>query len=194
MERNHKIIALFVLAVSWGICEILMGDVIRSYPLPVRGMILTALAVVFIIFTKEAADFIGSVILLAVIAAILKAVYYGTIQHSALLAVMLQGVLAEMFFYFVKDFKKAAISTAVILMLYTFAHGIIMHGFFLGTHIFTTYKNMFRDVFLLNTLSKLPLEMILLVFGIINLLVGLLLGIFAVYISKQLKKLLDLFI
>lgn len=194
MERNHKIIAVFVLAVFWGICEILMGDVIRSYPLPVRGMILTALAVVFIIFTKEVADFIGSVILLAVIVAILKAVYYGTIQHSALLAVMMQGVLAELVYFIIRDYRKAAISTAVILMLYTFAHGIIMHGFFWGTHIFTTYKNMFRDVFLLNMLSKLPLEMILLVFGILNLLVGLLLGIFAVYISKQLKKLLDLFI
>lgn len=194
MERNHKIIALFIIAIFWGISEILLGDLIRSYPLPVRGMFLTSLAVVFIIFTKELADFTGSVILLAVIAAILKAVYYGTIQHSALLAVLIQGVLAEVIFYLVKDFKKASISAAVVLMLYTFAHGIIMHGFFWGTHIFTTYKNMFRDVFLLNTLSKLPLEMILIVFGILNIIVGFLLGILTVYLSKKLKKLLNLFI
>ncbi|HET56606.1 MAG TPA: hypothetical protein ENN33_15535 [Ignavibacteria bacterium] len=194
MERNHEIIALFILAIFWGISEILLGDLIRSYPLPVRGMFLTSLAVVFIICTKELADFTGSVILLAVIAVILKAVYYGTIQHSALLAVLIQGVLAEVIFYLVKDFKKASISTAVILMLYTFGHGIIMHGFFWGTHIFTTYKNMFRDVFLLNTLSKLPLEMILIVFGILNIIVGFLLGILTVYLSKKLKKLLNLFI
>lgn len=194
MERNHKIIALFIIAIFWGISEILLGDLIRSYPLPVRGMFLTSLAVVFIIFTKELADFTGSVILLAVIAAILKAVYYGTIQHSALLAVLIQGVLAEVIFYLVKDFKKASISAAVVLMLYTFAHGIIMHGFFWGTHIFTTYKNMFRDVFLFNTLSKFPLEMILIVFGILNIIVGLLLGILTVYLSKKLKKLLNLFI
>lgn len=194
MERNHQIIALFILAVFWGISEIIMGDLIRSYPLPVRGVFLTALAVVFIIFTKELADFIGSVVMLAVIAAILKAVYYGTIQHSALLAVMMQGVLAELVYLIIRDNRKAAISTAVILMLYTFGHGIIMHGFFWGTHIFTTYKNMFRDVFLLNTLSKLPLEIILIVFGILNIIVGLLLGIFTVYLSKKLKKLLDLFI
>lgn len=194
MERNHKIIALFILAIFWGISEILLGDLIRSYPLPIRGMFLTSLAVVFIICTKELADFTGSVILLAIITAILKAVYYGTIQHSALLAVMMQGIFAELVFFILKDFRKAAISTAVILMLYTFGHGIIMHGFFWGTHIFTTYKNMFRDVFLFDTLSKLPLEMILLVFGIINIIVGLLLGILTVYFSKKLKKLLYLFI
>jgi len=194
MERNHKIIALFILAIFWGISEILLGDLIRSYPLPIRGMFLTSLAVVFIIFTKELADFTGSVILLAVIAAILKAVYYGTIQHSALLAVMMQGILAELVYFIIRDYRKAALSTAVILMLYTFGHGIIMHGFFWGTHIFTTYKNMFRDVFLFNTLSKLPLEMILIVFGILNIIVGLLLGILTVYLSKKLKKLLNLFI
>jgi len=194
MKRNQQIIFIIAFAILWGISEIFVGDFISSYTLPIRGIVLTSFAVLFIVLTRGEANFIGSLLFLVFVAAILKAAYFGTIFHSALIAVAVQGILAEIIFSTMKDFKKASITTGVVLLLYTFAHGLIAHGMVWGTYIFTTYKNMFRGVFLLDPISQLPLEIILLIFGVFNILIGIVVGIISFLLSKQLKKLLNLFI
>ncbi|WKZ69733.1 MAG: hypothetical protein QY331_00530 [Melioribacteraceae bacterium] len=193
MNRNQQIIFVIIFAILWGVSEIFIGDFISVYSLPVRGIVLTSFSVFFIVLTRGEANFFGSLLFLVFIAAILKAAYFGTILHSALIAVVVQGILAEIIFSSIKDFKKASITTGIVLLLYTFLHGIVAHGFVWGTHIFITYKNMLRGVFLLDPISQLPLEFILIVFGILNLLIGLLVGYFSFYISGKLKKLLNLY-
>lgn len=193
MNRNQQFIFIITFAILWGVSEIFIGDFISVYPLPIRGIVLTAFSVLFIVLTRGEANFAGSLLFLVFIAVILKAAYFGTVFHSALIAVAVHGILAEIIFSSIKDFKKASITTGVVLLLYTFLHGIVAHGFVWGTHIFITYKNMLRGTFLLDSISQMPLEIILISFGIFNLLVGYLLGIFSVYLSKKLKQLLNLY-
>ncbi|MDZ7764384.1 MAG: hypothetical protein U5K00_08140 [Melioribacteraceae bacterium] len=69
-----------------GVAEILIGDLIETFSLPVRGIILTIVSVFFIITTKRIAEFRGSILLLGLIVVILKAVYLRIffIQHFSL--------------------------------------------------------------------------------------------------------------
>lgn len=177
----------------WGVAEIIIGDLVQAYSLPVRGIMLTAIALFFIINAKILADFKGSIILLGLIAIILKAVYYQTIFHSALYAVLVQIVLAEMLFFTVKDLKRFSILTGIVLLLYTFAHGIIMHGYYFGTHIFTAYKNLLRGVWLLDPISQSSLELILVFFGMLHALVGLLVGWLTFLMMKKIKPAINSF-
>lgn len=193
MNSNQQFIFIIIFAILWGVSEIFIGDFISAYSLPVRGIVLTSFSVLFIVVTRGEADFVGSLFFLVFIAAILKAAYFGTILHSALIAVAVQGILSEIIFSSLKGFKKASLTTGVVLLLYTFLHGIVAHGYIWGTHIFVTYKNLLRGVFLLDPVSQLPLEVILLIFGILNLFIGLLIGRLGFFISGKLKKLLNLY-
>ncbi len=194
MSRDQKIIAIITLGVLWGTAEIIIGDLLQTYSLPVRGIVLTAIASMFIISAKGLADFNGSVILLGIISVILKGVYYQTIFHSALYAVIAQTVIAELLFIGIKNYLKYSMLTGVILLVYTFAHGVIMHGVYFGTHIFTTYKNLLRGVWLLDPISATSLELILIFFGLLHALVGLFVGWLTFISMRKIKPAINSFI
>lgn len=184
MNTNQKIISVFTLGLLWGVAEILIGDLIETLSLPVRGIILTIVSVFFIITTKKIAQFKGSILLLGLLVVILKAVYYQNFLHSALLAVIILVVLAELIYIFVSDFKKASITVSTILLIYTFAHGIIMHNFFYGRNIFTIYENLVYGSWGID----ISIELILILFLIINLLVGAITGIVFYRLSEKIKN------
>ncbi|MDZ7767526.1 MAG: hypothetical protein U5K00_24435 [Melioribacteraceae bacterium] len=189
MKTNQKIISVFTLGILWGVAEILIGDLIETFSLPVRGIILTIVSVFFIITTKRIAEFRGSILLLGLIVVILKAVYYQNFLHSALLAVIILVVLAELIYIFVSDFKKASITVSTILLIYTFAHGIIMHNFFYGRNIFTIYENLVYGSWGIN----ISIELILILFFIINLLIGVVAGYVFSRISSKIREFSVLF-
>ena len=74
MNRDQKIISVFSLGILWGAAEIIIGDLIQTVSLPIRGIILTVISIFFIITTKKLAEFKGSILLLGFIVVILKAV------------------------------------------------------------------------------------------------------------------------
>ncbi|MBL1211813.1 MAG: hypothetical protein HND52_00530 [Ignavibacteriae bacterium] len=184
MNRNQKIVTVVSLGILWGISENIIGDLVQSFSLPIRGMVLTIFTIFFLINTKKLAPFNGSIIITGLIAVLLKAVYYQTIFHTALIAVILMAVFAELFFILIKDFKKASISASIFLMIYTYVHAIIAHNYFYGRNIFTQYKNLVYGSWGLN----LSIELILLLFLLINVIIGAAAGYFFYKASIVIKK------
>ncbi|MBN1300750.1 MAG: hypothetical protein JW995_06005 [Melioribacteraceae bacterium] len=184
MNRNQKIISVFSLGILWGIAEIIVGDLIQTLALPIRGIILTFVSIFFIITAKRLAKFSGSVLLLGFIAVILKAVYYQNIFHSALLAVVLLVILAELSLLIFKDFKNATLITGMLLMLYTYFHCIIMHSYYYGRNILTVYENLVYGSWGID----ISVELILILFFLINLLFGAIAGILVYRWSEKIEK------
>lgn len=184
MNRDQKIISVFTLGILWGASEIIIGDLIQTVSLPIRGIILTVISIFFIITTKKLAEFKGSILLLGLIVVILKAVYYQNIFHSALLAIALLVIVAELFLSIVKDFKKASLITSMILMLYTYFHCIIMHSYYYGRNIFTVYENLVYGSWGID----ISIELILIFFFIINLLIGAIAGILFYRLSEKIEN------
>lgn len=184
MNRDQKIISVFALGILWGISEIVIGDLVQSFPLPIRGMFLTAISIFFIITTKKLAEFKGSILLLGLIVIILKAFYYQTILHTALLAVLLLAFLAELIYIIIKDLKKASVSAGIFLMIYTFIHGIITHHYYFGRNIFTVYENLVNG----SWGFTFSMGTILLLFFVLNLLIGAIVGIFFYKLTERIKN------
>jgi hypothetical protein len=184
MNRDQKIISVFSLGILWGAVEIIIGDLIQTVSLPIRGIILTVISIFFIITTKKLAEFKGSILLLGFIVVILKAVYYQNLFHSALLAVALLVVVAELCFFIIKDFKKASLITSIVLMLYTYFHCIIMHSYYYGRNIFTVYENLVYGSWGID----ISIELILILFFIINILIGAIAGLLFYKLSDKIKN------
>lgn len=184
MNRDQKIISVFALGILWGVAEIIVGDLIQTISLPIRGIILTLVSIFFILTTKKLARFTGSILLLGVFTLILKTVYYQTVFHSALLAVALLVIVAELFLFIFKDFKKASLITSMLLMLYTYFHCIIMHSFYYGRNILTVYENLVYGSWGID----ISIEFILILFFIINLLIGAAAGIIFYKLSVKIEN------
>lgn len=184
MNRNQKIISVITLGILWGAAEILVGNLVQSVALPIRGIILTVITIFFIITTKKLAGFPGSILLLGLIVIILKAVYYQSIFHSALLAVLLLVVLAEILMSAISDFKKASTITSICLMLYTYAHCIIMHDYYFGRNVYSVYRNLVYGSWGID----FSIEVILFFFLIVNLLLGAVAGIIFFKLSSKIEK------
>lgn len=184
MNRDQKIISVFALGILWGASEIIIGDLIQTISLPIRGIILTVISIFFIVTTKKLAEFKGSILLLGLIVVILKAVFYQNIFHSALLAVALLVVVAELCLFIIKDFKKASLITSIVLMLYTYFHCIVMHSYYFGRNIFTVYENLVYGSWGID----ISIELILILFFIINLLIGAIAGIIFYRLSEKVKN------
>lgn len=184
MNKDQKIIAVVALGILWGIAEIIIGDLIQTVALPIRGIILTVISIFFIITTKKLAEFKGSILVLGLIVVILKAIYYQNIYHSALFAVALLAVFAELLLLIFKDFKKASLITGMMLMLYSYFHCIIMHGYYFGKNIFTVYNNL---VYGFGGIT-ISIELILIFFFIINLIIGAVIGILFNIFSEKIRN------
>lgn len=184
MNTNQKIISVFTLGIFWGIAEIIIGDLVQTVSLPLRGIVLTVVSIFFIITTKKMAEFKGSILLLGFIVVVLKAVYYQNIFHSALLAIILLVIFGEIIYLFINDFKKASIYSSIFLMIYTFAHGIIMHNYFYGRNIFTIYENLVYGSWGID----LHVEIVLILFFIINVLVGAIAGYYFSKVSCKIRE------
>jgi hypothetical protein len=184
MNRDQKIISVFTLGILWGTAEIIIGDLIQTVSLPIRGIILTVISIFFIITTKRIAEFKGSILLLGLFVVILKAVYYQNIFHSALLAIALLAIVAELLLLIFKDFKKASLITSMLLMIYTYFHCIIMHSYYYGRNIFTVYENLVYGSWGID----ISIELILILFFIINLLIGAIAGLIFYRLSEKIKN------
>jgi hypothetical protein len=192
MTKEQKIISLFTLAIIWGLAEILIGNLLQGKILPVRGIILTGLSICALITARYLSKLAGSLILVGLIVALLKAVFYGTFKHSAIYAVILQATLAELIFHIMKNFNFASIVTSIFLSFYTFLHGIIMHGVFFSTHIIKTYKSIFNDVIFLSSIESK--ETILFFVAALHLLFGLIWSAISINIAKKIKYIIEKFI
>jgi hypothetical protein len=123
-------------------------------------------------------------LLLGLFVVILKAVYYQNIFHSALLAIALLAIVAELLLLIFKDFKKASLITSMLLMIYTYFHCIIMHSYYYGRNIFTVYENLVYGSWGID----ISIELILILFFIINLLIGAIAGLIFYRLSEKIKN------
>jgi hypothetical protein len=186
MSKEQKIISLFTIGIIWGLGEILLGNLLQSSILPIRGILLTGLSILAIVTAKKISAFKGSIIFLGIIVGFLKFVSYQTVNHSAIYAVILQAVLAELIFLIINNFNYASVLTGILLSFYTFIHGLVMHGVYFGTHIVSTYRSMIIDVSIFNSINSK--EGILIFIATLHLLIGFIWGVFSLYFSNKIKS------
>src|SRR5438105_7088855 len=98
----YRIIAL------WVICETLLGGIIHSFNIPFSGILLSGFAVMCICLIEKVGER-GSILKATVIVIVFKFLLSPQTPPAAYLAVFIQGILGEVLFRIVGNFRLGCI-------------------------------------------------------------------------------------
>lgn len=186
-DISYQVISIIAWGVILGVMEILFSDLLANYRLPYRGIIITLYMVIALIIAKFYNPQKFSLIYVVLIIVLMKGFWYQSVTHPALYAVIVEGIIAEAI-YLVFGIK---FSTSLIvgfgLMLYTFLHGWIMHGYFLGSHIFNMYKFIFKELFPWLNITNDNITILMIIAAIVHLILGIIAGFIGWYLVVKIE-------
>lgn len=108
---------LWKLTALWGFSEAALGGLLHGLKIPFRGMFVASAAIVFISLIANYSDKKGAILRSTLIVIIIKGVVSPHTPVTAYLAVFLQGLLGELFFYSKSMFRTSAIFLGIFVML-----------------------------------------------------------------------------
>lgn len=146
-ELNYNefiITALF--GALWGIIEISLGTILHASKIPFRGTALTIIAVVLITTSRSFINYKGSMILISTVAATLKLIMLPGFNITPFIAILMQGIIAEIVFTFFSYQLISSLLAGSFIMLYTLIHSLLMQGIFFGLGIYNVYIEIMNSI------------------------------------------------
>lgn len=146
-ELNYNefiITALF--GALWGIIEISLGTILHASKIPFRGTALTIIAVVLITTSRSFINYKGSMILISTVAATLKLIMLPGFNITPFIAILMQGIIAEIVFTFFSYQLISSLLAGSSIMLYTLIHSLVMQGIFFGLGIYNVYIEIMNSI------------------------------------------------
>ncbi|OGU54663.1 MAG: hypothetical protein A2V66_00400 [Ignavibacteria bacterium RBG_13_36_8] len=115
-----KIIAL------WGFSEATLGGILHAFNIPFTGMFAGGVAILMISFIASLTNQKGIILKSTLIVLAVKGIVSPHTPVTAYFAVMLQGILGELFFGYVKNKKIAAMIFSLLIMLFSSLQKLII--------------------------------------------------------------------
>jgi hypothetical protein len=134
-----QISACALFGALWGIIETVLGTALHAAHVPFRGLILSCVATVVLVCTKEFARYRGSLVMTGAVAMAIKGLSGGGLVFNPMLAIFLESVIAESIFSLFGIRRLSALVAGSLVVLYTYLHGILAQGVFFGFDIYTVY-------------------------------------------------------
>lgn len=185
---REEIVYTAIFGTLWGITEIFVSSLLYAARLPFRGIIMAAIATVILVVAREFVSYRSSSIVIGVIASLLKVFSMAGFAVTPVVAILLESFLAELAFLLVGyNIYSAGLSGALILV-YSFSHGLIMHGVFFGISIYKTYMNIISEIASWINVTRENLYIFLIAIGLINGIIGLTVGIIGWKIAKKARS------
>jgi len=98
-EVENKIIPITRLSALWALSESMLGGLLHAAHIPLRGMIISSAAVIIICLIAHFSEKNGEILKATIIVLIIKGAISPYTPFAAYLAVFMQGLLGEIFFY-----------------------------------------------------------------------------------------------
>lgn len=166
----YRLIAL------WALCEAMLGAIIFTFRIPVSGLVIGSCAVTCISLIAWYVPTKGAILKATIIVAIFKMMLSPQAPAPAYIAVFFQGLMGELLFWNRKYFRLMCVLLAVLAMVESAFQRVFSMTILYGNDIWTAI-NAFIQKF---TGSDNPTDysyFIILWYGLIHLVVGVLLGL-----------------
>ncbi|HMN17371.1 MAG TPA: ECF transporter S component [Ignavibacteriaceae bacterium] len=135
----NELITTALFGALWGVIEISLGTILHASKIPFRGTALTIIAVVLITTSRSFINYKGSVIAISTVAATLKLVTLPGFNITPFIAILMQGIIAEIIFSFFNYNFISSLLAGSAIMFYTLVHSLLMQGVFFGLGIYNVY-------------------------------------------------------
>lgn len=182
INSNEKI--LWRLTALWGFSEAALGGLLHGFKIPFTGMFVGGAAIIFITLLAYYSDKRGKILRATIIVIIIKGIVSPHSPVTAYLAVFLQGILGESFFFSKKMFRTSALLLAITVMLFSVFQKIIILTLLFGQTLWNSIDQFTSFIWSQFLFEQTPINfsfsvLIISLYAGVHLLTGLIIGITA---------------
>ncbi len=148
---TRDLVYIAVFGALWGVLEITLGSYLHlifppvATPLVGSGTIMTAIGMILALIGHLFVPRTGSVLMIGVVTAILKALSMGGVKLSPMIAIIIECLLAELGLLLARKPSRGGFMLAGCLaVLWTFFHKFFGSYVFLGRGIYEVYLRMLK--------------------------------------------------
>ncbi|HSL90671.1 MAG TPA: hypothetical protein VK870_15310 [Ignavibacteriaceae bacterium] len=186
----NELITTALFGALWGVIEVFLGTILHASKIPFRGTALTIIAVVLITTSRSFINYKGSMIAISAVAATLKLITLPGFNITPFIAIIMQGIIAEIVFSFINYNFITSLFAGSSIMLYTLIHSLIMQGIFFGLGIYNVYIDLLNSIGkAINYDGQLSLVLIPVIF-LLYILIGVGAGWFGYATANRTKEIL----
>ena len=185
---SRDIALVIIFGVLWGLLEITLSGLLKSFRLPISGLILSSLAVMILLGTKFFARSPGTILMMGMIAGFMKLLSMGAIICAPFLAIITEALLAEIIVTLFGINRMTYIISGVLIVGYVTLHPIISNHLIFGRDIYTQYLQIFLSIKKSLQLTTQNLTASIVVYTFVHLLFGFIFGWIAWVTSHTIEK------
>ncbi len=185
-SRDTILIAVF--GALWGLMEATLGVTLKGLRIPMSGAMLSMVAIVIFLTGRYFVRRRGSILLMSAVAAILKLFSIGTVIAGPFMAILLEGLLAEIIVSIFGVNRFSYLFTGIFLLLYTIVHPFLSQGIIFGDNIYKIYLEMFQEFSNLIQIDSQYLWFVIIAYAGFHLLLGSIAGWTAFVLAKRVEK------
>lgn len=191
---KKAIIYIAVFGCLWGLNEVTFGTFLKSFKIPFSGAVLASIASIIIsvsstIFYKK-----GSVMLMGIVACIIKLSYLGNFLFGPIIAILLEGIIAELIVKSLKNGLFRCVLLGILLSLYSVIHLIVTNLIVYGIDFYRIYLELVRKSVIAIGFSDFQMWHFILIYISVYFILGLIAGIIAYGVIRNISKLRKEFI
>ncbi len=149
---TRDLVYIAVFGALWGVLEITLGSYLHlifpslATPLIGVGTIMTAIGIVVALIGRLFIPRTGTVLMIGLVVALLKALSIGGVKLPAMLAIIIESLLAELgLLLFRKPGRGGFILAGCLAVLWTFFHKFFASYVFLGRGIYDVYLGILQQ-------------------------------------------------
>lgn len=133
MNKN-SIISIAVFGTLWGFIEATLGNALHLLNLPFSGTVLASIAIIIILIARIYNPTKGSTVLMAIIAAFIKAMSFATVKLGPFVAIIMEGILIELIFTSFGTKRIGFILSGLVMALYPIVQTIVTKTILFGSN------------------------------------------------------------
>jgi ABC-type thiamin/hydroxymethylpyrimidine transport system permease subunit len=129
-----------VFAGCWGGIEMTVGAILHALRVPFGGVLLTGAGIAIALVGRLYVPRAGSVLLIAVVTALLKMLSVGGIVLSPMIAIMVEGLLAEVGLLVFGSSRSAFLASGAMACLWPLVHSVLSVWVVGGAGLLRAYR------------------------------------------------------
>ena len=180
----NNFIIIFLLSIIWAIEEVYLGGWLKNINMIAAGLWISFFTVIILLLGKSLLPVPGSIILMGVIAAFVKSLFTGYFKEGPVIALLIEAFVGEITILIFRIRRLGFIITGILILCVTAFHPLILSGELIDTEYYDSFAQI---LYSLSGIESLSTYLVLIIFTGVHILVGILGGISAWYLSKSLN-------
>ncbi len=131
MDRR-SIVYIAVFGSLWGFSEATLGTLLHMFNLPFSGLILSAIGLIIILTARTYNNTPGSTVMMALIAAFIKVLGFGTVKLGPFIGITMEGVLTEAIFLTIGTGLPGCITAGITVAIYPILQNLFTKSILFG--------------------------------------------------------------